>query len=102
MSSSIPILKVNNAFYETDQQKAELFADRLTLTFSEEKNPNFNDNFRREINNATNNNKLRKICNNNSAAPLITKDELIKAIINLSDKESSDSYDISNRLLHSM
>jgi hypothetical protein len=86
-------------WYETDQQKAELFAERLSITFSESNNPNYNDIFKQQINNSINNNRYKNLSNDHQTAPKITLEELQKAIEKLSNKESSDSYDISNKMI---
>jgi exonuclease III len=91
------LLDENNISYTNDCDKANLFASKLEQTFSETPNPNFNSYLKYEVDNFVLANKYNQ--KSPTEIPLITKRELSLAIDSLSNKDSPDLHEISNKLL---
>ena len=60
VSSSIPTLTENNIMYETDQAKANLFANKLKETFTDADDTRFDEKFKKEVCNYLEKNNLNE------------------------------------------
>lgn len=98
MTQTIPnLVDENKIRYCDDQNKAEIFAKNLYKTFNEDTNPKYNADWKREVSSLIKNKKYVDSANN--IPPVITKNEIYSAIESLSNKESSDAFGISNKMI---
>ena len=95
-TNSIKSLLYNNSLYHSDGEKANLFAELLQKTFSEEDNNKFDSKFKKSVEDKYTN--LNKNAHNHVIS-LILKQELDDAIKNLKNKTSSGIDYVSNLLI---
>ena len=95
-SGSIGTLIKDSKEITSDQGKAEIFADKLTKTFNENKIDHFDEVYKKQVEEELNN-YLKE--NSNTAKKYFKMDELQHAIKKLNNKTSMDKFGHSNLLI---
>ena len=97
ISSTMPTLIVNNIKYETDEQKANLFASNLSETFSSITNQNFDNEFKSKVEKTIENTDFSKHAYNKK--DLFDIKDLNLAITQLNKRSANGEDKVHNKML---
>ena len=100
-SNFIPNITFENTTYSSNEEKANIFAKRLSKTFSDESSPNFDLNFKNIVDNYI----ITKEFHNeylDKSTVAFNLEELNTVIKNLNNKSSADQVNLSNRLIKNL
>ena len=96
--TGMPVLIRDNREFVTDEEKANLFSEKLTLTFSENDTEDFDSEFKEKLDNYINEKKYEDEYSDKTIK-LFNLKELNKAIKDLNNKKSTDESGMSNYLI---
>ena len=97
----MPVLIRDNREFVTDEEKANLFSEKLTLTFSENDTEDFDSEFKEKVDNYINEKKYEDEYSDKTIK-LFNLKELNKAIKDLNNKKSTDESGMSNYLIKTL
>ena len=97
INNSIPTLKTNNNIYESEEDKANLFAENLKRTFSDQNDPRFDEKFKLRVENYVVNHDFDKHQYNNKEC--FTLKDLNIIIRNLKNHSAPGQDKIHNQMI---
>jgi len=102
-SKNIATLENNGKKIDDDGEKAELFANRLKVIFSDENQERFDKETKKKVDEFHEQNKIEDIYTQSEKRPkLFTMRDLCRALKALNNKTSTDHEGISNKLLKNL